>query len=130
MQIAAKRRVVGLGLLAALCGCGAEEGVDMAPVHGSVSWEGKPLSTGNIVLEPEDGKGSPIQGAISEGKFDLKSPPGSKIVRIQASRDTGKIGEYGEKISESYIPAKYNRTSKLKAAVVAGEENELKFELK
>lgn len=66
-------------------------------------------------------------GGIENGQFTAEVPPGEKILRISAVRETGEKDQYGEVITESYIPAKYNVESNLKKTVEANGEN--KFDL-
>lgn len=115
-----------LALLNVSCGRKAGEKIT---VQGTVTWDGKPLPSGSIVFDPEDGKGVPTQGGITDGQYMFAAPPGPKIVRIQAVRETDETGEYGEPVSESYIPARYNSKSTLKANVTEGGENTFSFDL-
>jgi hypothetical protein len=77
-------------VLAVLAGCGSGR----LPVHGDVTFDGKPVDLGTISFEPADGQGRATGGKIMDGKYELvgntASQPGKKIVRIFASRKTGR----------------------------------------
>src|SRR5262249_13614640 len=86
--------VLFLGLSASL-GCGDGR----VRVRGTVVFDGKPVDKGVISCDPADGRGPNTGGAIANGSFDLtgqaESTPGKKIVRIRASRPTGRKRESG-----------------------------------
>jgi hypothetical protein len=124
--------------LAVLAGCGSGR----FPVHGDVTFGGKPVIEGTISFEPADGQGRATGGKIIDGKYELigntASQPGKKIVRIFASRKTGRkvpAGPWappGQTVDEveSYIPAIYNTESTLACEVVAGGSSQIDFNLK
>lgn len=126
-----------LGLLVTGVGCGEGK----VRVRGTVTFDGKPVDQGVISFDPADGRGPNTGGAIADGKFDLSGPaeatPGKKIVRIRASRPTGRKREHGPPAPpgtlvdelEAYIPAQYNENSTLTAEIVPGKVNELAFDL-
>ncbi len=123
-----------LGLLAAVClTAGCNSGPKMAPTYpvtGTVTLDGKPMPEGSIVFDPEDGKGTPAAGGIKDGVFELKSTEGAKVVRINYSKTTDAKDEYGAQTSVELVGAEFNRKSKLKATVKAGENKDLKFEVR
>jgi hypothetical protein len=96
-------------------------------VTGSVTLGGKPIEKGSIVFDPVDGHGASAMGGIENGKFTAKVPAGEKILRISAVRTTDQKDQYGSFISESYIPAKYDRESQIKKTVEPNDKN--KFDL-
>lgn len=111
-------------------GCsGKDEGPKLYPVTGTVTLNGKPLQSGSIVLDPKDGKGKPVGGGIENGSFTLDAPLGEKIVRISAMKSTGKKDQYGEDVTESLIPEKFNRLSEL-TETVKESDNNFTFDLK
>lgn len=68
-----------IGLIAAMAlsacaGCGSQEGTYVGatvPVKGTVTYKGKPLSSGEVVFEPDSG-GREAHGAIgADGTFEL-----------------------------------------------------------
>ncbi len=102
---------------------------DRVPVDGTVTFDGQPVEKGTIVFEPADGKGPATGGQVIDGHYRLTgeaSPtPGEKIVRISATRKTGRmvpaVPEPGtdsmiEEI-KPYIPANYNHQTTLRCTV-------------
>lgn len=121
-----------LFLGANLIGCGGDSGpppLAMFKVSGTVTLGGQPLEKGNVVFDPADSKGTPVQGAIENGKFEFEAPVGKKTVRISSVRETGEKDEYGSPISESIVPDKYNGTSELTADVTEAGPNSFEFKL-
>ena len=110
-------------------GCGGGDKRETTLVSGTVTFAGKPLEEGNIVFDPVDGTGGSSMGAITNGKFEFESELGNKRVLINAVRVTEEKDQYGEPVTESYIPAKYNEESTLTAEVKADGENTFTFEL-
>jgi hypothetical protein len=124
-------------VLAVLAGCGSGR----LPVHGDVTFDGKPVDLGTISFEPADGQGRATGGKIMDGKYELigntASQPGKKIVRIYASRKTGRkvpVGLWapGQMVDEveSYIPEIYNTQSTLTCEVTNSGSNQIDFNLK
>src|SRR5262245_13144757 len=129
-------------LLAALTGCG---GSGRIIVEGTVTMNGEPLQSGAISLIPISGQGVPAGTEISNGVYRIRAQgllPGEYKVTINAFRGTGKktwdgMGDSNAPASqkryvvemEQYIPARYNDSTELKATLVAGKANELKFDL-
>lgn len=73
--------LVAAGLLTALIGCRSEE-PDRTAVHGSITFQGKPIPAGTIVFEPDASRGN--QGptgfaSITDGLYDTRD--GGKGVR-------------------------------------------------
>lgn len=67
-------------------GCGSDAG----SVTGSVTYDGKPVENGYITFTPADGKGTMVAGPIANGRYSVENvPPGSKIVKIEASSGSG-----------------------------------------
>jgi hypothetical protein len=103
---------------------------DLVEVTGEVTWEGKPLPTGEIVFFSPEKSIPPHAGRIVNGSFRFMSKPGTARVDIQAARLTGKRDPIeGFEISELYIPAKYNKDSQLKVEVTPDGTNHFKFDL-
>lgn len=110
-----------------LQGCGKSDQIPTYSVTGSVTMGGQPIEKGSIVFDPVDGRGTAAMGGIENGQFTAQVPAGEKILRISAVRTTNEKDQYGELITESYIPAKYNLESEIKKTVKPNEEN--KFDL-
>lgn len=107
-------------------GCG---GSALTTVEGLVTFDGKPVEDGAITFEPADGVGPAAGGTIKNGKYRLAGEggvvPGAKIVRIIASRKTGRKveampgGPLADEV-EQFIPVEYNRQSTLTVEIPAG----------
>jgi hypothetical protein len=118
--------VVGLALA---LGCGPSGGAATYPVTGTVTLGGTPIAEGSIVFDPADGQGTAAMGGIKDGQFTATVPAGEKIIRISAVRTTGEKDQYGEIVTESYIPAKYSSESEIRRTVNPGEANQFEIAL-
>jgi hypothetical protein len=128
--------LTALGMLVLLTGCGEET----VGVRGRVTLDQKPIEKGAISFEPADGNGSTSGAEILDGEYEMvgkaRITPGTKIVRIRATRKTGrmipKMPGSTELVEEDkeYIPEPYNNRSTLRVEVAPGKVNELNFELK
>ncbi|MBA2114140.1 DUF4198 domain-containing protein [Bremerella alba] len=131
-----------LCLIFLIAGCSSESPFDMAPVTGTVLYQGKPLPYGNINFRPLSG--SPAFSRIdSNGTFTLSTYGdrdgaivGKHEVLIKATDiDAGKPPRNNSGIEmpvlQSVIPKKYTSfaTSELTVEVVAGNDNHFVFEL-
>ena len=127
-------------LVMSMVGCGSG-GSGRAAVTGKVTLQGEPVANGVIAFVPTDGTRGPSSGAkIENGEFTVpgdKGPmPGTYLVRINASRPTGRKVEAGppappgtmvDDLAE-YIPPQYNANTTLKRDIKSGT-NQLNFEL-
>lgn len=120
-------------LLLLAAGCGRS-----ASIEGKVTFDGQPVENGTIAFEPADGQGATIGGGIEGGRYAVSGQSGGKkVVRIRASRKTGRQIETGPPAPpgtmvdevESYIPAIYNSQSTLTCEVAAGGVSRHDFEL-
>ncbi len=119
------RNLLVFGLLAGsvviLAGCGPS-GPQTYDVSGTVTFDGTPVSRGEIVFRDPAGQEKGYGGMIENGKFSFESSPGEKRVEITAMRevpgefDTMNPGEKTPKL-EQYIPEKYNGESELTVEV-------------
>jgi hypothetical protein len=84
---------LGVGLGAALAGCGKDE---LVPVTGKAFYKGKPLTKGLILFHPDSAKGNttlhrPQSPIDAEGNYELftstrrGAPPGPYIVTVDTS---------------------------------------------
>jgi hypothetical protein len=106
-------------------GC-EESGPQRYEVNGTVTLDGEPIPTGDILFESPDGS-MVDAGQIKDGKFSFEAQPGSKLISIRASRKKfgpPGIGARGENfILVRYIPARYEDPQyRLKAEVEASRE--------
>jgi hypothetical protein len=116
--------LTGLGFVA---GCGVSE----AEVSGAVNVDGKPLKEGDIIFEERDKSKTPAAGKIVEGKYTLRVLPGSKTVRISASRPTKKPDPLlGSAAREPMILPEFNERSTLTKDIKPGKQDGVNFEVK
>jgi hypothetical protein len=100
-------------------------------VKGSVNLNGQPLSDGDIIFEAADGQAAPTGGLIKDGRYELRMAPGSKIVRINASKPGPTVDPVmGAAPPMSIIPEEYNVKTKLTATVTQGDTKDIDFDLK
>lgn len=123
-----------------LSGCAEQaETKPTAPVKGTVTYQGKPLETGEVVFFPDSGERIASGKIQPDGTFQLTTYeegdgaiPGNHKVTIVAERDMEGISAEDPEASmePSLIPTKYNlqKTSGLTAVVKEGE-NEIQLDL-
>jgi hypothetical protein len=101
-------------------GCGERDG--QVPVVGMVTFQGQPVTSGEIVFTPAGEAAASIATKIEAGKYDIRVPEGRQQVRITAYRevpgkfDTSNPGEQTPMV-EMYIPPKYNDKTTLEVTV-------------
>ncbi|MDO5554345.1 MAG: hypothetical protein Q4G68_11335 [Planctomycetia bacterium] len=117
----------------------------MSRVTGTVTYQGKPLETGTLIFEPEQGRSGTAE--IKDGQIVNVSTfkandgvtPGNVRVAVSSVRVTGQREVRGEKnpnetykvdVTESVIPTKYNtvQTSGLTYTINRGR-NEIRIDL-
>jgi len=133
IQSARAGLVVLLGVTAGLAGCG-RSGPVLVPVTGRVTFDGRPVETGEIIFRAVDGSVASGAGPIAAGRYEARVPVGSKRVEVSATRQGAvrpeKPGGSGEPPpAEMYVPDRYNAKSEITADVTAAGPNEFDFEL-
>lgn len=134
------RLVVLLVALPAVAGCGKES--TLAPLHGTVTYRGRPLEFGSVTLQPAHGGQASRADIQPDGSFAMKTFHGSEgatigLNRIRvacypaqrpAAEDRG--GSEGS-LGKSLIPEHYNSfsSSDLSVEVLPIENPPLKIEL-
>ena len=119
-----------------LAGCGGT-----VSVEGSVTFNDEPVSEGSISFESPDGSTPTFGGKIENGSYRIVDMPsnaaGSRIVRIVASRKTGRKVPAGPPFPPGTMldeiertPTHYNDKSTLTAELRKGELNHFDFALK
>jgi hypothetical protein len=116
-----------LAMLACATGCGVPE----AEVSGIVTIDGERLNEGDIIFEETDNSITPAAGKIVAGTYTTKALPGSKIVRINASRPSALVDPHmGVATRESMIAEEYNVQSTLRAEIKPGKNEGVDFKVK
>jgi len=127
-------RVLSLVLAAIVAvGCSPSDAPKTAPVKGTVTMGGKPLSNVGVTFFPT-GKGPIATGNTNEkGEFTLRTTRPGDGASIGTHQVTFGAAEEGPRKPGSIpIPEKYSRpgTSELTAEVKAGQRNVFTFDLK
>ena len=105
----------------AITACGCSEGPKQYEVVGSVSYQGQMLTEGTIIFTSQDGSGATAVGNIQDGRYNVAVTAGEKVIRITASRETGRMVQgamdqsYAERVD--IIPAQYNSATTLVCTV-------------
>ncbi len=137
------RTLCGILLSVLLVGCGDSGGPVTVSVSGTVTLDGKPVPSGQILFNDIAGVEKAYAGLIKDGKFSFPSTVGQKKVSISSPQEVqGKStvvgGTPGDPVSEEnpaieiveMIPGKYNDTTTLTADVTSAGPNEFTFDLK
>ena len=126
-------RITAILLCLMLPACGPK-GPKTVPVSGVVTFDGKPLAKGSLMMVPEDPSLPPEGADITDGKFQCRAKPGKNNVEIRATRPPKGLRVDPTLPSktgwEQYIPARYNNQTELRAEVSDGSQNEFQFDLK
>ncbi len=111
--------------LAAVSGCGSGDGLDRLAVSGIVMCDGKRISSGAILFEPETYQsGTAVGATIHSGSFSIPKKdgpvPGTYKVRIYASSGTQAPPSRGQtegtpRPMVDLLPEQYNAKTKLRA---------------
>jgi hypothetical protein len=121
-------------LLIVAAGCSRSE-LQIAPVRGSVTLDGKPVFEAKLVFQPE-GPGSPSYGFTDQnGRYELGYKRGVKGARlgwhsVSIVMDTEIVGPDGNPVHRpQLVPARYNEKTELRGEVKRGDDNEFNFAL-
>jgi hypothetical protein len=84
-------RTLGVALCAAVIGCGGANGLPTAPVEGTVTFEGQPVTAGNLTFSPIANfdkleAGAPATAAVK--------PDGSFVLGTNSENDGAVIGRH------------------------------------
>ena len=125
-------KLLGVGcslLLLISLGCNSAE--TPAEVSGTVLLGSEPLAEGNIIFEALDKSTAPGAGIIKDGKYTIQVLPGSKKVKIQASKPGTKIDPVMKSaMPESILGPEFNDKTTLKAEIKPGKNEKVDFQVK
>lgn len=129
-----RRRGSRLALVACiawcLAGCGRTTGPTTYAVSGTVTLDGKPLSTGNVIFYPEAENMPAVMGKFQQGRYAMRAVAGRHRVAIQAVSDKPRVvGKLLPPVFESIVPARYNQSTTLSAEVSPEGPNRFDFDL-
>ncbi len=114
-----------------MSGCSPGDG--RLAVEGTVTLDGRPLDLGSISFRPMDGDAESISVAtVRDGAFQMPASrgllPGAYHVTVQAFQPTGHTVDDPGFAREELVEVQFHETD-LKAAVVAGQDNQFDFPL-
>jgi hypothetical protein len=121
---------------AALTGCDKKAPTaKRARVNGSVTLDGKALTTGEVVFDAENGE-PPGAFSIVDGKFEGVAPVGKNKVKLAAVRKISMKEKmkmdgpgYDQMTEENLLPARYSDGTLMREVLETGD-NKFDFELK
>lgn len=119
-------------LLVILSGSGCRNsGPARFVVSGTVTIDGKALSSGTATFVPEDRSLRSEMAKIVRGQFNLRAGAGTYRVKIEATEvDPTRRTPEGGPIYRSVVPARYNVDTELRVVVSATEPNDFEFALR
>jgi hypothetical protein len=106
-------------------GCGAPT---VGDVSGNVTVDGEPAKSGSIAFFAVDGMSSTAGGAITDGQYAVRVPPGECRIEIRVSKVVGEKKLYDapdspvQPILAEVLPPKYNDDSELTFDVKPGKQ--------
>lgn len=111
-----------------LSGCRGRDGLEKVIVSGKVSYDGDPVTNGQIYFYPAEGTKGPVSGApVKDGTYlaDAKDgvPVGTHAVKIEGYRsrssspDADMLTGASSGAPVQYIPSKYNRATELEVTI-------------
>jgi hypothetical protein len=121
-------------------GCGGKPG-DLVPVSGHITWEGQPVTTGNVTFAPDPPAAGarPSTGQIqADGSYEMSTftqgdgvPPGKYRVAIDSTPPPPVESMPGQELPRGPVPARYAdpATSGLEETGEAGDAVTIDFEL-
>lgn len=111
--------LIGMLTILTVVGCGKQSDISKVIVKGSVTYDGQPISNGEIRFHPTGDTRGPLSGGtIQEGTYIAEGrggvPIGSHRVEILAYRPlkTSRSGAEGGPV-EQYLPRQYNSNTTL-----------------
>jgi len=78
-----------LAAVAAATGCGPDNGLNLAPVRGTVSYKGELLKNGTVMFEPDES-----QGTTGPTAFGVIQSNGTYVLSSESSGDGAVVGTH------------------------------------
>lgn len=118
------------GCWGSVCGCGKHK-TPTYPISGTVTFSGKPVAEGDILLIPDQSSYGPNAGKIKAGHFAFPAIAGKKRVEIRARRlvPGAPPGPMNAPVTEDYIPPRYNSETELTVTVIPEGPNVFNLDL-
>ncbi|MFO0819224.1 MAG: hypothetical protein U1A77_14855 [Pirellulales bacterium] len=114
-------------------GCGPKDpvGPKLVPVKGTVTLDGKPMESGDVIFTAP-GNAHTSSFEVKGGAYAGQAAPGENKVAVMSYKqgEAVQMGDQkfgGEKVN--FIPAKFNHQTTLTAKVAEGGANEFNFEV-
>ena len=124
------RRVLVACLTCCLLGCGRPSGPATHAVSGTVSLDGKPLATGDVIFYAKTENIPAVMGKLVEGHYAFRAAAGQHSVSIQSVGGKPRAVTAGmPPVSKPIVPARYNQATTLTADVIATGTNRFDFDL-
>jgi len=99
-------------------------------VTGTVTLDGKPLASGDVMFYPETADMPAAWGTLKDGTFTLRAVAGRHRVEINAlGGEPVTVSPIDPPIYKSIVPARYNTASTLTAEVSPTAPNQVEFSL-
>ncbi|PQO41657.1 hypothetical protein [Blastopirellula marina] len=105
-------------LVAAMSAIGCSSSPEMFEVSGNVTLDGKPITSGAVILAPADGSPDISRGDLVDGQYKLECLPGEKIVQIA-----------GYTADQKVVPVQYVTFDSGLSASIQEDTPQLNFEL-
>ncbi|MFM7072263.1 MAG: hypothetical protein ACKO38_10780 [Planctomycetota bacterium] len=123
--------VVVLGLVLVGCGPSEPKGPKMVAVKGTVSLDGKPMDSGEVIFTAP-GNAAAASFEVKGGAFSGQAAIGDNKVAVMSYKQGEAVEMGGQKFGGekvNFIPAQFNHQTTLSAKVADGGANEFKFEV-
>lgn len=132
-------RILAVAVVAiAASGCGTSDPFARQPLEGFITWQGKPIQFGSIVLEPAEGQPAGAMASIRDGVFTIPREAGPCAGRydvwLHAYDHAGERPADGREMAppKEMLPAKFLAKPPTQVTiekVSGGRTNEFKFDL-
>ena len=107
-----------------LCLAGCADRVEpLYRVTGKVTWQGKPLESGQINFVDVAGQSTPASAKIVDGAFEIRTTQGLKTIMVYNQRDLGFNKAMNQHVFTNDVSAKFNARSKLQFEVQPHDNN-------